>query len=127
MSRNWTIPAGTVDELGNPLLHEQSLMNAPGGAWVDSGLVELIDLLWAAGVKTRLSCQGEEEPHPVHGRIPAYIEFATDPDAWRFLDGCDSGLTVILVGRHGHLRAEWRPQDTEKITKLWRDRAEGAT
>jgi hypothetical protein len=107
--------------LGNPLVHEQSLTGGPGGIWVDTELVELLEKVWAAGLKTSLSCQGQTEPHPLHGSMPAYIVFADEQEAWKFLDGCDrSGATVILVKRGPELRAEWMPAETEQIAKGWK-------
>jgi hypothetical protein len=110
--------------LGNPLLHEQTLTIWPNGIWVDTELAELLTLLWDQGLKTRLSCQGEDEPHPVHGRIPAYIVFADEDSAQRFLDGSDVGPTIVVVNRCGEFRAEWLPQDTQAITQAWKDRSE---
>jgi hypothetical protein len=121
---SWTLPAGARDNLGNPLLHEQTLVGWPSGIWVDTKLAELLKMLWARGLKTRLSCQGEDEPHPVHGWIPAYIVFADEDSAQRFLDGSDVGPTLVVVNRCGEFRVEWLPQDTQAITQAWKDRSE---
>lgn len=56
-------------------LHEQVRASR---ATVDRELAELLEHIWAAGIETQFSCQGDD-------RAPASITFASLDDALRFM------------------------------------------
>lgn len=69
--------------------HRQT--RASNGAEVDEGIVDLLEALWACGMDTEFSCQGDHDK-------PAHICFARADDAYRFMNA--PGDFVVTVGVH---------------------------
>jgi hypothetical protein len=106
--------AGEIDALGNPLIHDQVM--ASKGFRVDTGLKELLELLWAAGLSTEYSCQCND-------RGCAYIAFPSQASDWyRFVIGTvgPAQANIVVSQVAGVLLASWSHHLTPMITDAWR-------
>ena len=103
-------------------------------AWVDEGMVELLEAVWAASIDTQFSCQGgPDENDWMH---PGMIMFPTVDDAVRFLQATaermehyEYGCLAMSLAKPWHrdpsgpLRAavEWSYELTPILSAAWVD------
>lgn len=110
------LPAGWTDEYGNPLIHEQTMTSK--GFRVDTGLKELLELLWAAGLTTEYSCERNDQSQ-------AYIAFPTGNEHWmQFVLGTVGPTQANVAVSHtaGVSLVSWDHRFTPIITSVWREK-----
>lgn len=79
------------------------------GVYVDEGVVDLLEALWARGLRTEFSCQGGE------GRF-AHVCFSTIRDAIRFAAG--PGDLVVTRGRR-RAWVDFPAAQIDMLTRHW--------
>ena len=124
MSERRRAHPGEIDNLGNPVLHEQ--VQTTYGFFVDEELWDLVELLWAGSfyAQTAYSCQGGHDVTPQFPYIPAYLGFPERGAAERFrLESVSRGASEDWIEVHlaGLWMARWDPKHTKTITEIWRD------
>lgn len=94
----------TVSWFGHPrITHVQANTVGPDGELViaDMGMVALLRRVWAAGLRTRFSCQGFAATMPDYAMLnaPAYISFDGVDSADRFAAACAPLIGEVEVRR----------------------------
>ena len=75
------------------------------GVWVDEGIAALLEALWAEGLPTEFSCQGQEK---------GYICFVHEADAVRFV----SATPHAGLQRSGRFVDVWS-NSLKYLARLW--------
>lgn len=96
-------------------MHTHRQVRSSLGIDVDVGLLELLEALWANGMRTQFSCQGG-------GAYPAHVCFSSVADAHRFADG----RFDVTVGT-GRAWVDFPPAAIDELAAYWAARSWAST